>query len=76
MDNIAQFDITIDLDNSQTTINVSHQTETFDFMLDSQPVSLINNGDNSWSIVTGNITQETANQIGQAIETYYRQKPV
>jgi hypothetical protein len=54
-------------------IHVQHTTETFDFELDGTQVSLINNGDNSWSIVNGDIDQETANGIGDAIEQKIRE---
>jgi len=48
--------------------SVSHHSETFDLDYFGQKVSLINNGDNSWSIVEGDISQESANLIGTAIE--------
>ena len=54
--------------NSARTIKVTHFTETYDFEFDGSAISLINNGDNSWSLVEGNIDQETMNLLGDAIE--------
>lgn len=51
--------------------NVSHETETFDVNLGEMQVSLINNGDNSWSAVENLLDQETINEIGMAIEAHY-----
>lgn len=50
---------------------VSHETETFDVDLGAAQVSLINNGDNSWSAVENLLDQETVNEIGSAIEVHY-----
>lgn len=50
---------------------VSHETETFDVDLGAAQVSLINNGDNSWSAVENLLDQETVNEIGGAIEAHY-----
>lgn len=60
----------------KATLSISHKDETFDFQLNGEDVSIINNGDNSWSIVTGNIPQETANLIGEAIERNYQDKTI
>lgn len=55
-------------DNTEKTLVVNHNTETFDLEFDGSAVSIINNGDNSWSLVEGDIDQETVNTIGAAIE--------
>ncbi|RVU02530.1 hypothetical protein EOD41_00910 [Mucilaginibacter limnophilus] len=51
---------------------VTHQDETFAVENGRGTIILINNGDNSWSIVNGGISQESANIIGQAIEDHYQ----
>lgn len=53
------------------TATVYHQTETFDVDLGAAQVSLINNGDNSWSSVENVLDQETVNEIGMVIEAHY-----
>lgn len=53
------------------TATVYHQTETFDVDLGATQVSLINNGDNSWSSVENILDQETVNEIGMVIEAHY-----
>lgn len=65
--NIKEFEIKPEL-SSKAQLVVKHHTETFDFVLNGSEVSIINNGDNSWSIVSGDLDQETANLIGDAIE--------
>ncbi|MVN91395.1 MULTISPECIES: hypothetical protein [Mucilaginibacter] len=57
---------------SDQQYKVTHQDETFAVETDSGTITLINNGDNSWSIVNGDISQESANIIGQAIEDHYQ----
>ena len=52
----------------QEELTVRHTTETFELEFDGARVALINNGDNSWSLVNGAIDQETVNLIGDAIE--------
>ena len=64
---IKEFEIQLAITGPET-IKVRHSTETFDLELKGTAISLINNGDNSWSIVKGDIDQETANLIGEAIE--------
>lgn len=51
---------------------VRHDTETFDLEVDGSVISLLNNGDNSWSSLKGEIDQESVNIIGDAIEVYYQ----
>ncbi|RKD15173.1 hypothetical protein BCY91_06540 [Pelobium manganitolerans] len=75
MDKMKQpFSITVDLNGNgeQRTLFLTHNTETFDFELDGQAISIINNGDNSWSIVAGMIDQETVNLIGTEVEKHYK----
>lgn len=76
MNEIKQFTVNVaGLDENGTDrIEVSHADETFSFRYDGKEVALINDGDNSWSIITGELSQETANIIGQAIEDYYQQQ--
>ncbi|TWR28558.1 hypothetical protein FPZ42_04915 [Mucilaginibacter achroorhodeus] len=57
---------------SDQQYKVTHQDETFAVETGSGTITLINNGDNSWSIVTGDISQESANIIGQAIEDHFQ----
>ena len=67
------FEIAVQIaDNESKRIKVYHETETFDLDLEGQKVSLINNGDNSWSGVSGSISQEEINLIGTEIEKYYQ----
>lgn len=58
------------------TIRVQHRDETFRFNLDGVDISILNNGDNSWSLVSGELAQERVNEIGQAIEAWYRRQPL
>ncbi|OOQ61966.1 hypothetical protein [Mucilaginibacter pedocola] len=68
----TQFNITATLEGgSEMQYNVTHQDETFVVQTGAGTITLINNGDNSWSIVNGEISQELANTIGQAIEDHY-----
>ena len=66
------FEISVELDAGNVlNLTVFHETETFDFSFNGQNVSLLNNGDNSWSIVSGTIGQEDVNAIGEEIEKHY-----
>lgn len=71
---LKQFEIqyTNPQENDDRTIPVSHKSETYDLEFDGSAISLINNGDNSWSLVEGSIDQETVNLIGEAIEKKIR----
>jgi len=51
---------------------VRHDTETFDLEVDGLDVVLLNNGDNSWSSLKGELDQESVNVIGAAIEEHYQ----
>ncbi|WP_423149451.1 hypothetical protein [Rubrolithibacter danxiaensis] len=53
-------------------LTITHTSETFDFRFEGTDVSLINNGDNSWSSVKGQLEQEIVNEIGQEIEKHYQ----
>lgn len=59
-----------------TLVKVTHTDETFGFELEGNQISIINNGDNSWSQVEGNAPQEVVNTTGQAIEDYYKRQPL
>ncbi|QJD96044.1 hypothetical protein HH214_09225 [Mucilaginibacter robiniae] len=69
-----KFQISVQLpeEKSATALGITHPDETFSFELNGNPVSIINNGDNSWSLVSGAVAQETVNVIGDAIEQYYQ----
>lgn len=71
-----KFRISVTTENGQYPLMISHQEETFDLMYRGESISIINNGDNSWSLVIGQIDQATVNEIGQAIENYYRNQSV
>lgn len=67
------FEIDIKVAEAETrSVKIYHETETFDFNLEGQKISLINNGDNSWSGVSGSISQEEINLIGAEIEKHYQ----
>ncbi|WP_207425913.1 hypothetical protein [Pedobacter sp. SYSU D00535] len=71
------FEVKILFNNSETSVQVDHRDETFELMLpDGQQVSILNNGDNTWQLVSGNLSQEQVNLIGDAIEKYYQQSPL
>lgn len=69
------FEITFTLPGHEqpTRAMVRHDTETFDLKLNGSDVALLNNGDNSWSSLKGELDQESVNLIGTAIEQYYQQ---
>lgn len=59
----------------QTThLKVHHKDETFRVELDGKTVAILNNGDNSWSLVDGDLDQLTVNLIGDAIEQFYKEQ--
>jgi len=64
------------IDGELLTLFIRHETETFDFDFKGQKISIINNGDNSWSAITNNIDQVLVNAIGTAIEAYYAKLPI
>ncbi|MBK0379262.1 hypothetical protein [Mucilaginibacter segetis] len=61
-----------DPNGTEVSLQVSHESETFDMDYRGKPLSLLNNGDNTWSSLKGALDQETVNLIGAAIEQYYR----
>ena len=67
------FEISIKLNDGKShLLTVSHRSETFDFNLKDTEVSIINNDDNSWSLVAGKLDQESVNLICTEIEKYYQ----
>lgn len=71
------FEIKVDVNNSGKTISlqVRHQSETFDFNLNGTDVSIVNNGDNSWSGLSNAPNQEIVNRIGAEIEKHFKNLP-
>jgi len=53
------------------SLRVTHESETFDFVFQGKQVSIINNGDNSWSSIENELEQETINIIGAEIEKHF-----
>lgn len=76
MESDNRFQVTLQLPDQQGSqkLNILHTDETFSFELHGSPLSIINNGDNSWSLVSGNAAQEIVNQIGDAIEQHYQRQ--
>jgi hypothetical protein len=58
----------------ETNLQVFHTDETFEVELDGKMVSILNNGDNSWSLVEGDLDQLNINLIGDAIEQFYKEQ--
>lgn len=73
-----EFQVSVKLDdkNFLTTLHVTHADEAFNFEFNGNNVSIINNGDNSWSVIEGNVEQETINIIGEAIEQHYQDESI
>ena len=53
-------------------MDVKHTDETFEVRWADQAIAIFNNGDNSWSLVTGELSQFKVNTIGQAVEDFYQ----
>jgi hypothetical protein len=53
-------------------VQVIHADETFEVRLPGRTLYLLNNGDNSWSQLKGDLPQELINTVGEAIEQYIR----
>jgi len=53
---------------------VHHTGETLGVELDRRTVSILNNGDNSRSLVEGDPDQLNINLIGDAIEQFYKER--
>lgn len=71
------FEIHVDLNGQgkTTPIRIVHSDESFDVMIEEQKAAaIINNGDNSWQIISGDLSQETVNLIGEQVEDYYNRK--
>jgi hypothetical protein len=66
-----EFEIQVQLAGNKEMIKVLHIDETFELEVDGQKISILNNGDNSWSLVDGELDQETVNLIGEGIENHY-----
>ena len=65
------FEIQVQFAGKKELINVLHIDETFELEIDGQKISILNNGDNSWSSVDGELDQDTINLIGEEIEKHY-----
>lgn len=59
---------------AKQSLLIDHSDETYAFQLKGNAFSIINNGDNSWSLVTGELDQLSINMIGDAIERYYKEQ--
>jgi len=72
----SNFEVPVTLkDAGQTThLKVHHTDETFRVEMGGKTVSILNNGDNSWSLVDGDLDQLTINLIGDAIEQFYKEQ--
>jgi hypothetical protein len=57
----------------EVSLEVIHNDETFEIELNGEKISIINNGDNSWSLVSGDLLQEVVNLLGEAIEKHYKE---
>lgn len=57
-----------------TFLSVHDTGKLFETELFGDPVSLIRNQDHSWNLVKGDLSQETVNIIGEAIETHHLKK--
>ncbi|WP_158826992.1 hypothetical protein [Mucilaginibacter lacusdianchii] len=74
MDTHGSFKINVSFDDHSNTeeILIKHTDETFSFFRNGQQISIINNGDNSWSLIEGDLDQLVVNLIGTEIEKHYR----
>jgi hypothetical protein len=74
MEDDRNFNITVTLEKADqaTLLEVNHFDETFGVQLQGKTIVILNNGDNSWSLVSGEIDQLDVNIIGQAIEQFYK----
>ena len=72
----SNFEILVTLKDAglATYLKVHHTDETFEVELDGKAVSILNNGDNSWSLVEGDLDQLNINLIGDAIERFYKEQ--
>jgi hypothetical protein len=74
MEDDRNFNITVTLGNADHTthLEVNHFDETFSVKLQGKTIVILNNGDNSWSLVSGETDQLNVNLIGDAIEQFYK----
>ena len=74
MENDKRFKIAVTLKDADhvSYLDISHLDETFSVKLPYQAIVVLNNGDNSWSLVSGDLDQLDVNLIGDAIEQFYR----
>lgn len=74
MEDDRNFNITVTLKNADhvTHLKVTHFDETFSVELLGKTIVILNNGDNSWSLISGEIDQLNVNIIGDAIEQFYK----
>ena len=74
MENDKRFKIAVTLKDADRVsyLDVSHLDETFSVKLPYQTIVVLNNGDNSWSLVSGDLDQLAVNLIGDAIEQFYK----
>lgn len=70
MANDQEFIVSVKLGDADETkqLKVRHVDETFEFEVNGEDVSILNNGDNSWDLVKGKLDQLSVNEIGIAIE--------
>jgi hypothetical protein len=68
------FQIEYQSGNDVQAVQVVHSSETYDFELNGKQTAIINNGDNSWSLASGDLDQLTVNLIGDAIEKFYKKQ--
>lgn len=73
-DHKFQISFMCDGGNQLSALTISHADETYAFELNGKAVSIINNGDNSWSLVVGELDQLNINLIGDAIERFYKEQ--
>lgn len=77
MEAIKKFQISVQLAGRTHVerFQVAHRDETFEVELFGNTISLLNNGDNSWSQLKGDQPQEWINALGEAIEQQVRKMP-
>ncbi|QJD96016.1 hypothetical protein HH214_09060 [Mucilaginibacter robiniae] len=68
---LAMINVRFDNHSNAKDILVKHTDKTFSFLRNHNQVSIIDNGDNSWSLVEGVFDQLAVNLIGTEIEKHY-----
>ncbi|WP_207420684.1 hypothetical protein [Desertivirga brevis] len=69
-----RFEVTTDIEGNGEAVRLSieHPDESFTVSSEGEMLaSILNNGDNTWQLVEGNLSQEAVNVIGSEIEKYY-----